>query len=417
MASGASTEGLGRLVENAVANLCARSFFPDFVVRNPKYRKIGGQEKEAADVMTVFGSTMIALQVKTRILPEGTASELSTVENDRFTRMIAKALSQFRSLIEAWRTPGFGQFLNGRGLPLELERNHPKRLYLIVVYAALKPDGTNPDFNLRCSKSCHSETAIPIHLFTYDEFEGLLGMLDTLPDFVHYLETRAALHELSVIGDLTSPFDVWTLATFERPRMVAAMENKTHLDIDGLMHLHHESVAKLEQDEKASYVVDWIINELYSGSGRLLTVDPRVAALPGLVDAPGSVQAYQRCIPYLAQLNRDERGKLVRELLVRVDRSLDGSPSFGGLKFANHKEGYLVFATPEARTLRHPTMINLGLAFAYKMKLSRVVCIGTGSRGPRVDGCDALTVEIDPSLPSTALEKAALELFGASRSE
>jgi hypothetical protein len=242
-------------------------------------------------------------------------------------------------------------------------------------------------------------------------------MLDTLPDFLLYLETRAALHELNIIPTLANPLDVWTLATFERARMVAALENKTLLDIDGLMHRHQQSVAQLEEAEKPSYLIDWLIHELHAGSGKTLALDPQVAGYPGLTEAPGSMEAYQRCIPYFAQLNREERGKLARELFIRIERSRDGSPSFGGLKFKDHEEGYLVLAAPGPRKGRHPLMISLGQVLAHRMKLHRVVCIGTGPGEPRDDGCDVLAVEVDLSRPSGELEGFAAEWFGAPRTE
>ena len=44
---------LGRAVEAAVAGLCTASFFPDTVVRSPKYQKKDGQQKGPTNLAAV----------------------------------------------------------------------------------------------------------------------------------------------------------------------------------------------------------------------------------------------------------------------------------------------------------------------------------------------------------------------------
>jgi len=101
-------KSLGDQTEAAVAKLCENSFFPDFVVRSPKYRKAGGLEKEAADILVAFNGTVLAIQVKTRIMPPVTAEEWPRIEEQRFLKVIEKGLRQFRALAEAIKSPGGG---------------------------------------------------------------------------------------------------------------------------------------------------------------------------------------------------------------------------------------------------------------------------------------------------------------------
>jgi hypothetical protein len=41
-------------VEDLVEIICNKMFFSDFVVRNPKYKKESGLEKEAADLLVPY---------------------------------------------------------------------------------------------------------------------------------------------------------------------------------------------------------------------------------------------------------------------------------------------------------------------------------------------------------------------------
>lgn len=384
---------LGRVVEDTVETLCANCFSPDHIVRSPKYRK-GRLEKEAADLMVVLGGTMLVLQVKTRILPAGNESTLSAVETDRFTRMLGGALDQFRALLEAIKDPDFGSFQNARGLPIRFERGTQKRMVLIVVYAVLFPDGSRPQFNLRLTKSCHSELPIPIHLFSLGEFEILTKLLNTFPDFVQFLEMRENLQALELIDKLAEPLDVWAAITFEKSRVKEAVEQKSMLKLDGTWQRHGESLAQLEKAEQPSYLVDWLIAGLHSNSGQDLVVHPYIQAHPGLGEPPGSYGAYQRAVPFFAQLNRADRTKLAEELMIRVERSQDGNDSFGGLKFEAQEEGFLVLSCHGPRTDRQLALHNLALGLAHKLNVKRAVCVGTGPRGPLEDGCDVLIVEV-----------------------
>ncbi len=67
---------LGTEVEDIVEALCSRAFFADFVFRSPQYRKQNGQTKEAVDLLVVFGTSLIAIQVKSKQL-DGTQGTLA----------------------------------------------------------------------------------------------------------------------------------------------------------------------------------------------------------------------------------------------------------------------------------------------------------------------------------------------------
>ncbi|WP_221032896.1 hypothetical protein [Actomonas aquatica] len=406
---------LGDEIEDAVATLCRNSFFPDFVVQGPKYRKAGGLEKEAADILVVFKGTALAIQVKTRIMPPTTAEEWPGVEEQRFLKVIEKGLGQFRALVEAINSPEGGRWESSRGTPLDLREGLPPRLFLILVYALKLPDGSEPEFKVRCSKSCSADGPIPIHIFSLTEFGTLLRMADTFPDFVDYLQLRGDLQEQKLISKTADPIDVWALFAFGADRVRTALQGNTLIETDRLHSECLSEVEKLEEVEKPSYLVDWLINELFAGSGRTLPVSDNIRS--NATEEPGSLAAYQRVVPFLSQLNRRQRARLAEEFFIRIGRSQDGRDSFGSVKFKEHEEAYLFLCSMEPKKEWHVSLANLGLGLAHIINVPRVVCIATGPQGPLEDGCAAMIIERTDSKPSDKIIAEARRWFGPPKEE
>ncbi len=61
----------GKRAESDVAKLCGNLFLKDFVLESPKFRTPGGQLREVADALLPHGDTLIAMQVKTRVIQSG----------------------------------------------------------------------------------------------------------------------------------------------------------------------------------------------------------------------------------------------------------------------------------------------------------------------------------------------------------
>jgi hypothetical protein len=410
-----SIPDLGREVEDVVEKLCSDAFSPDLIVRSPKYKK-AGIEKEAADILVTLGQTSLVIQVKTRILPPGNEVDLGEVETARFTRMIGKALDQFRALLEAINAPGFGAFLNVRGLPINFEKTQ-KRTVLMVIYAVVLSDGTRPDFKLQLTKSCQTDYALSIHLFSLEKFEILTRFLNTFPDFLNFLQLREDLQAVGLIDQMADPVDVWALVNFEKAQVTAAIASKIPPKIDGLWLRHQESLERLDKLEQPGYFVDWLIAGLHANSGNVGTVHPYIANSPRLEEKPGSLEAFQRTAPYLAKLNRRERAELTEQLFIRIERSQDGMDSFGGVRFEKQEDAYFVMSCIGSRADRQLALHNLGCGLACKLKVGRVVCIGTGPKGPMDDGCDVIVVENETGEFSEEIKKLADSCFGTAREE
>jgi hypothetical protein len=187
----------GRSIEDLVENLCHTSFFADFTIRSPKYYKLWGQEKEAADLLIVFAETLLAIQIKSKhiSLP---STEPSPIERSRVSKAIGNAIKQFRALSEALKTQTFRSFINGRGVEVAFSREQVKELMLIVVFVPVWDEDTQQPKQFRFTPSCESHNRIPTHLFSLEQFSLLLRLLDTLPDFLFYLASRRLKNRLSL---------------------------------------------------------------------------------------------------------------------------------------------------------------------------------------------------------------------------
>lgn len=152
----------------------------------------------------------------------------------RILKALQQAIHQFRALGEALHTPNFTSLLNGHGTEIEFDKKKITNFIFIVVFVPVLEDAEKESAQIRFDPACYAEGKIPIHLFSLDQFTALLTLLDTLPDFLFYLEARWSLHGEKVIPRDSDPIDEWTVITFERKMLVEILERKTFTDITGL---------------------------------------------------------------------------------------------------------------------------------------------------------------------------------------
>jgi len=215
---------LGQAIEDIIENLCHQSFFADFTIRSPKYYKAGGLEKEAADLLVVFGNTLLAIQVKSRKVSSSNVQ--SQAESDRISRTVDKTVRQFRALFEALANSEFKSFVNGRGVEIPFNKNEIKEFAFIIIFAPVWGEAVSQPPRIRFDRTCYTGAPIAVHLFTLEQFSMLLTVLDTLPDFLLFLEARWILHQERLISADSDPLDEWALATFERKRLIKIIERR-----------------------------------------------------------------------------------------------------------------------------------------------------------------------------------------------
>lgn len=400
---------LGHSVEDVVEYFCARSFFADFTIRSPKYCKSNGQEKEGADLLVVFNETLLAVQVKSMQVDPANASK---AELRRVTRVVEKAARQFRALGEALRSTGFKSFVNGRGVEIPFDKEEIRNVVLVIVFAPVWKKDPEDHVRIQFDASCYADGPIPIHLFTLEQFSLLLTLLDTLPDFLLYLDARWALHREKLIPEDSDPIDEWAFVTFERKRLVQVLEKRAFVDLTGLQERHGDSVRRLERREKPSYYVDQLIEQLYMSVGSDMPVDSRF----NLLLEPNCLKSYQLVIPHLAKLNRKERCRFVEYLLNRVSACRRRELSFRGFKFSEKSDdAYVLMASSWERDVRRIACHNVARGAGVKLGAKRVLGLVVGHDWPESRSCDLMFIdlsamEVDES--STVLLR---EVFGKLR--
>lgn len=382
----------GQIAEDWIEGICASTFLADFTIRSPRYQKADGQTKEAADVLVMFGGTLMVIQVKTRLVSDAGAV-LSHLDLSRAASAVGKAMMQFRAMLEATNDPSFFTFTNVRGHELKVAKTDISKVVALVVYGLVTPDGQFSETKLRFIPSCFPEDGIPVHLFSMEEFRLLTILADTFPDFLAYLDIRAFLHEKNLIDPKTRPEDIWTFVTFEPKRLLQAMDANVPVAIDGIHQRYLETMRRWEEAEKPSYFVDWLIEQLYAGIGSPVEVNQELIAKTKMLAQPGSVEAFRQTIPKLAMLRRRDRTELAVGFEKKIESAQADGMAFRVLKFEGHEEAIIVVAVDLPRSERQVVLFNLARAAAYKIGVRHVVGIATAPKLLGTADCDVVIVD------------------------
>ena len=398
---------MGRSIEDLVAELCQRSFLADFTIKSPKYQKSGGLEKEAADLIVLFGDTLLAIQVKSKAVEMSAKPNL--VEAERVKRTIEKAVYQFRALAEAVNSPGFTSFVNGRGVEIPFDKNSIKEYVFIVVFVPIPDETQEQSIRIRFDSTCYPHANIAVHLFSLEQFSLLLTLLNTLPDFLFYLTIRWHLHHQRLIAADSDPIDEWALLTFEKKTLAKMLEEETFTDILGFSELHRDSVPILEHNEKPSYFIDSLIERLCASIGYHEPVDPRF----NLLAEPNSQKSYLMTVPYLAKLNRSERTQFTEFLINRVSNCQTQEMSFRAFKFSEDApEAYLVLAAKGTRAERRAMLSNLAKGTCLKLNAKTVIGLTVSHEWPESPLCDVAVVDLSKWEPSEKMIEMTNITFG-----
>ncbi len=402
---------LGQIAEDWIEQICASTFLADFTVRSPKYQKSGGQTKEAADVLVVFGGTLMVIQVKTKLV-DGVDVVLSPLDTSRAASAVNKALMQLRAMIEAADDPNFFTFTNARGHELKVDKTEISGVVALIVYGLVTSDGQFYGTRLQFSPSCYPGDAVPVHLFSIEEFRLLALLADTFPDFLVFLDTRAVLHENGLIHRYARSEDIWAFLTFEPERLLLALKNKTVVDIDGVHERHLEAMRRWEEAEKPSYFVDWLIDNLYAGIGGSVVVNQQLAEKAKMLAQPCTVDAVRSVIPRLAKLRRRDRTELAAGFAQKIESAQGDGMAFRIFKFEEHEEAFLVAAIDLPRSERQVVLFNLTRAAAYKIGARYVVGVASAPLPLGATDCDVILVDAKDMVIDQPLIEAANSLFG-----
>lgn len=323
-----------------------------------------------------------------------------------------KACNQFKSISEAWTIEGFTHQLNGRGVELVWDKKEIKKFYLIVVYALVDHNGDLYNLHVMPLDWFKSHQSVSLHIFTLQQFEILLKLLDTLPDFLIYLEFKNFLLENKLIKNTTDVVDIYSFVTFGKKKLLKTISNLKPINIDGFAKKHSKSLSILEHKEIPSYLVDYLIEWLYDGVNSSITISQKLLKVAPQIKPAGTLDAYQHVIPYLARLSREDRTRLSNQYSIVLKRAIcEQRISYRGLKFPSYDEGYLILCAPLTRPERQIALYNLAKSFAFKMKLKKIIAIASSIDDELLGKFDVMVVDAVPLLKKGKIHESLVGLF------
>lgn len=397
-------DDVGGAAEELVSRICKRAFFSDFVVRNPKFRfERGAKELEAADVLILFGPHILSIQVKAR----GGArkdSEADDVYAGRLTKRIREGAKQVGTTLRALRSNALTEVTTERGITVPVPPAALDSLRGIVVLdlPAERPLRASERSVLYASVS--DELGVPVHAFLSDEFDIMLDEIDTLPDFLDYLDFREALLVSGKISPRTLNLDL--LAAYRlhfELRDEVRREKFGGIAIeDGLWEEYERRYADARQRRaeanKRSYVVDGAIEFLQASFGEY---------------GQKHARDWARMVYELANLRRTDRRHVGERWHAAIYRAATQPYAFSACMVADRPgEAVVVYAGPEEG--RGDRLWLVAAATYVRFGLRRVRAFGTAPANVRESTMQMVVLEdLDLDAEERAqIEAAATALLG-----
>ncbi|NOH01670.1 MAG: hypothetical protein HND47_06765 [Chloroflexi bacterium] len=220
-------------VEDLVEKICAKMFFSDFTVRSNKFKKANKKERETADILIPFDDVLVVVQVKTKLDKEP-SSKKSENELNRIDRKIDKGIEQIKTIKRAIANSHFNEVETTRGYKIPFDGTKFKKMIGIVVLDLVSEDVSRPDETTTIINGFEIRHDMPIHIFKRNEFEIISTEIDTLPDFIRYIETREILFSRGLFA--FPPLELSFLALYKvKPEdiQLAIQENSLVIIDDG----------------------------------------------------------------------------------------------------------------------------------------------------------------------------------------
>ena len=200
----------GEIGERLVSNFFDRNFSKIYSFPNAKTKA----NAEVADVLVWLNRTVFLIEVKTRS-EEGTAPIQSWFhsQTEKVLGQITKNFNRIRSEEQI--------FLHNAYYHTELDFEGLSQIIGLVVLVyeeecVVKPSEYFPDIY---------NNEIPIHVFAWKDLERMIEEIDTVPDFIYYLQDRFDYlkisdipleQELNVLGYYKSQSNKWLYPGFSK---------------------------------------------------------------------------------------------------------------------------------------------------------------------------------------------------------
>lgn len=335
----------GEQAEGLVEAICTRAFFADFTIRNPKFTKPDGNEKEAADFLVPFRNVLIAFQVKSK--EEIRSAEQKTeIDFGRIEKKVREAVAQMKTIKRAVEQNRLASVQTIRGFELPFDSTKIKKITGVVLLDLVGEERFPRDQRTKIFHGFTDQFGVPTHIFMREDFEAIAREVDTLPDFLQYLEEREALRKGGQLSPATEELDFLAVSKTRRPIVEDALAGKLHfLHIDGGVWESYQGNSELLATRKKlnepSRVVDGMINDFHKAVGFSTEEYLPIGLKPTIPS--GSISSYWHVITELTsmpRLMRREVGAKFLEKMKKADRDGQGySLILGNISLAEAKAG------------------------------------------------------------------------------
>jgi hypothetical protein len=383
----------GNEAEDIVEQICHKMFLADFTVRNPKFLK-SGAEKEAADFLVPFGTTLLAFQVKSKTETKSAVNK-DEVDFNRIEGKVFEGVDQLKTIKRALNAGHLKTITNGAGITLPFEGDRNAKIIGLVILELFGEDQYGEDERTAIFNGYSFRNDIPTHIFTRQVFETISSEIDTIPDLISYLSTRQFFYEKNILSPHTHELDFLTLYK-TRPELIEeCMSGEIDFvartdDLWKAYRSEHIILVK-ERDSRnmPSLLVDEVIKWLHTSIG----YDPGTGDITGRSKSTeGTVESYYATIFELASIPRLMRrmvGEKFLEKLIKADRTGYGH----AVVQISHDTAILVLATNRERRARAQGMYNLSAVAYCGLALKKIISISTEPASAKLRSYDVMVLD------------------------
>ena len=365
-------------VEDLVEEICKIIYLSDFVVRSPKYKKESGKAKEAADILVPFDNTLLAFQVKSKKEIKS-ALEKSEIDFQRINAKIEDGIDQLNTIKRALNANHQFELRNSAGIEIPFSKESYNKLTGIVIIDLIGEERFPYGERTEILNGFFLKFEIPIHIFMRDHFEKISTEIDTLPDFIDYLEKRRLLYEKRALTPFTNELDL--LAIFKtRPQLIDdCLNGKCDLLVitegiwDSYREEHKTSIEERNRANNPSYIIDYIIADLRRSIG----YKPNFKSPAKRNDVEqGSIEQYWLSITELSKLPRVVRRGLGQVFIEKMKKAQRTGHGHSLIKY-NEDSAFIILCTTRNRQQRANGIYNLSAAAYCGLNAKKVIGVAT----------------------------------------
>jgi hypothetical protein len=329
-----------------------RSFFRDFVYRNPRGKKKG---QELADAVVLFGDVVLMVQVKAQCGKHDPMSWATEKLLESFKQICNTHNSLVGSEIKKLRNDYYGDLAFD-------PKSYPNRIGLIIL-----AHGSDPYIAAKLAPELLT-APFPIHVFSLKDFAIVASRFDTAGDLITFLEMRGDVATKEPFCVQDEPGNILRML----PHVEGVLRAHMSPTSDGTMNktvqaFERVATGKLleSQDWRYGLAIDDMI-------ARAHNIDP---GLPwNETEGPrGSIEVAQ----FLGWLTRDRRIRLGKRIIAACEAAGDGKVHYFPHVQKSRGTACVYLATPQNRKDRVETLQFL-VSYAH-MKYGVPKCLGVAT--------------------------------------